>query len=77
MGSGSIGDQLLMADLYGDCPSCGYAMWMRYSEVIVGATLLCPCCRTNVQLIDSRGGVSVATHSLDDALRDGLKGFKL
>lgn len=55
----SFETQLLRSDHELPCPSCSYPVWVRLSEIVVQTTVLCPCCRVKIKLID--GNASAAT----------------
>ena len=58
-------------DIDVDCPECGYPMWVRRFEVVAQVGVLCPCCRTTVQLIDDRG----STRGLDREVEREVQGL--
>lgn len=64
-------------DLDVGCPRCGHPFWVRTVEVVVGNTVVCPCCRVKVHLVDADGSVhnageeiQQATKELDQTLRN-------
>jgi hypothetical protein len=55
------------------CPRCGYPVWVVLAEVVAGITVICPCCRAAIRLVDQTGSVQVASTQLQEALK-GLEG---
>jgi hypothetical protein len=48
---------------------------VRWSEIVVQATVLCPCCRIRLGLIDDRGGMQNAGNDVERQITDALKGL--
>lgn len=71
----SLATQLLHSDLEVPCPRCEYPIWVRWSEVVVQQTVLCPCCRIRVGLVDDRGGMQMAGNDIERHINDALKGL--
>ena len=40
------------------------------AEVAAGITVICPCCRTGIRLVDETGSVQVANAQVQEALDD-------
>lgn len=70
----SIETQILHADLDLDCPGCGFTVWVRSSEVVAQCTVICPCCRVRVRLVNDRGSVTTAARNIEAAARNLFKG---
>ncbi|MGI8702358.1 MAG: hypothetical protein ACR2JU_14370 [Nocardioidaceae bacterium] len=70
-----ISTQLLHGDLEVDCPSCTYPVWVRYSEIVTQLSVLCPCCRTTIRLLDDRGTVVTAGDVVEQSIENALKDF--
>jgi ribosomal protein S27E len=71
----SLATQLLSADLETACPSCGYLMWIRYSEVVAQTAVTCLCCYTHIWLIDETGSAQNAGDILQQQITQALKGL--
>ncbi|MEU7749330.1 hypothetical protein [Nonomuraea sp. NPDC049158] len=71
----SLATQFLKADLEIACTQCGYPMWIRYSEVVVQATVTCPCCFLQVLLVDDTGSAQNAGEVVDQQIAQALKGL--
>lgn len=71
----SLMDQFLHSDLDVDCPGCTYPVWVRYSELVVGATVICPCCRLRVRLVNERGSAVTEVEKMESAIEQALKGL--
>jgi hypothetical protein len=67
-----LATQFLRGDLDVDCPTCGYSLWVRWSEVVAQTTVLCPCCRIRIRLLDDRGGMQTAGEVLERMLGKGM-----
>ncbi len=52
------------------CPRCGYPVWVVLAEVVAGITIICPCCRAGIRLVDETGSVQVANAQVREALDD-------
>jgi uncharacterized Zn finger protein (UPF0148 family) len=52
------------------CPRCGYPVWVVLAEVAAGITVICPCCRTGIRLVDETGSVQVVNAQVQEALHD-------
>jgi hypothetical protein len=48
-----------------DCPACGYPVWVRRSELAVQATVLCPCCRCRIRLVNPDGSAQTIDRQID------------
>jgi DNA-directed RNA polymerase subunit RPC12/RpoP len=70
----SLTTQLLHGDLDISCPSCGFGMWVRVSEVVAECAVRCPACRTRIWLRDDRGQMhnlgSVVESTIEQTLGD-------
>jgi hypothetical protein len=55
-----LATQFLSTDLKTACPSCRYLMWVRYSEVVAQTAVICPCCCTQIWLVDEAGSAQNA-----------------
>jgi hypothetical protein len=67
----SLTTQLLHGDLDDvPCPRCGFAMWVRLSEVVAECAVLCPVCRTRIWLRDDRGQMHNLGSTIEHALKD-------
>ncbi|MFJ9909424.1 hypothetical protein ACIRVK_42535 [Streptomyces sp. NPDC101152] len=71
----SLATQFLSADLERACPTCGYLMWVRYSEVVAQTAVTCPCCYTQVWLADSNGSAQNAGDVIQQQITQALKGL--
>jgi hypothetical protein len=58
------------------CPRCGYPVWVVLAEVAAGITVICPCCRVQIRLVDATGSVQVANAQVQEALDDLAKTLK-
>ncbi|WP_147432940.1 hypothetical protein [Catellatospora citrea] len=71
----SLGD----FDIEPSCPACGFLLWVRRFEVVVQASVLCPCCRTTIGLVDGAGSVQnfddEVERQLERMLDDAFKGW--
>jgi uncharacterized ferredoxin-like protein len=65
-----LATQLLRADVGVDCPVCGFSVWARMSEMIAQVTILCPCCRVSIRLIDDHGGLATASDTIETLIAD-------
>ena len=70
-----LATQFLHSDLEVDCPVCSYPVWVRYSEVVCEAAVLCPCCRTTIKLIDERGAAATAADVVEEVMQQAFKGL--
>ena len=70
-----LATQFLHSDLEVDCPVCSYPVWVRYSEVVCEAAVLCRCCRTTIKLIDERGKATTAADVVEEAMQQAFKGL--
>lgn len=52
------------------CPVCQYPVWVILAEVAAGITVVCPCCRGTIRLVDSTGSVQAAPAIVQHALED-------
>jgi hypothetical protein len=43
-------------------------VWVLWAEVIAGVTVICPCCRVRIRLVDESGSAQVAPQRLEEAL---------
>jgi uncharacterized Zn finger protein (UPF0148 family) len=72
----SLGD----FDIDAACPRCGYLIWVRRFEVVAQVTVLCPCCRTNIRLVDESASVQnfdrEVERQIEDVLDDLFKGWR-
>lgn len=73
--SGSLATQLLGAAMEVDCPTCGYPVWVRYSEVVAQAAVICPCCFTRIWLVDEAGSAQNAGDIIEQRITQALKGL--
>lgn len=69
----SIGTQILHTDLEVPCPRCEYPVWVRGAEVVAQTTVLCPCCRTRIQLVDDNGSAQNAGDVIERQITETLK----
>ena len=58
------------------CPRCGYPVWVVLAEVAAGITVICPCCRVQIRLVDETGSVQVANAQVQEAFDDLAKTLK-
>lgn len=71
----SLATQFLSANLETACPACGYLMWLRYSEVVAQTAVTCPCCYTQIWLIDETSSAQNAGDSVQQQITQALKGI--
>ena len=69
----SLSLELAKHDFDAPCPRCEYPVWVVWAEVIAGVSLICPCCRVGIRLIDDGGSVQVAPRRMQEAL-ESLEG---
>lgn len=66
-------------DIEADCPACGYPMWVRRYEIVAQISVLCPCCRTTIRLVDADGSVQDIDRrierQIEQMLDDVFKGW--
>jgi hypothetical protein len=58
------------------CPACEYPVWVIWAEIVAGSTVICPCCRVRVRLVDDTGSAQVAAAEIKaavQAIRDVLR----
>jgi hypothetical protein len=72
----SLATQFLHANLDVECPACEYPIWVTWAEVVVQASILCPCCRARVQLTDPEGSMQNAAHAAEQQINQILEGFR-
>jgi hypothetical protein len=58
------------------CPRCAYPVWVVLAEVVAGITVICPCCRVQIRLVDETGSVQVVNAQVQEALDDLAKTLK-
>jgi hypothetical protein len=58
------------------CPQCEYLVWVVLAEVVAGITVICPCCRVQIRLVDATGSVQVVNAQVQEALDDLAKTLK-
>jgi hypothetical protein len=51
------------------CPRCGYRVWVITAEIVCGSTVICPCCRVGIRLVDQTGSVQVAAARMQAAIQ--------
>jgi phage FluMu protein Com len=73
--SESIEGQILRSTQTIACRSCGYDVWIRYSEIVTQVVVRCPCCRVRINLIDDRGSAATAGRQIEQAIEDMFKDF--
>jgi hypothetical protein len=71
----SFETQILHSSQEASCPRCGYPNWVRMSEIVVGTTILCPCCRVRIRLVNDRGSATTAARQIEATIREALKGW--
>ena len=71
--SESIEVQILRSTLTVACPSCGYDVWIRYSEIVAQVVVRCPCCRVRINLVDDHGSAAVVGREIKRAITACLK----
>lgn len=54
--------------LHPPCPRCGYELEVTFLQARLEETVICPCCKVNVRLVDQDAGLEVATREIGDAL---------
>ncbi len=54
------------------CPHCQYPIWVVWAEVAARVSVICPCCRVTIRLVDETGSVQTAPEQMQAAL-DGLE----
>jgi hypothetical protein len=59
------------------CPVCQYPIWVTWAEMVVQAAILCPCCRTRIQLVDAAGSVQNAARAVEYQINQVLRGLRL
>lgn len=69
----SIEFQILRSTLTVACPSCGYEVWLRYSEIVAQVMVRCPCCRVRIKLLDEYGSAAVAGREIEQEITGILK----
>jgi len=70
----SLSTQFLRSDLDDvPCPRCGFGLWVRYAEVVAECAVLCPVCRTRIQLRDDRGSVNNAGSAIESEFDQMIK----
>jgi hypothetical protein len=57
------------------CPSCGFGMWVRISEVVVECAIRCPVCRTQVWMRDDRGNMQNLGSEIESMIEQTMKGL--
>jgi hypothetical protein len=73
----SLATQFLRSDLEVGCPACQYPIWVTWAEIVVQAAILCPCCRTHIQLVDAAGSMQNAAHAVEREINQVLKRLQL
>lgn len=58
------------------CPGCGYSVWVVLAEVAAGITIICPCCRVQIRLVDETGSVQAMNAQVQDVLDDPARTLK-
>lgn len=71
----SLATQLLRSDDEVACSTCGYPIWVRYSEIVAQAAVTCPCCFTQVWLVDQTGSAQNAGEVIEQQIAHALKGL--
>jgi hypothetical protein len=51
------------------CPRCSYPVWVITAEIVSGSTVMCPCCRVRIRLVDQSGSVQVAAARMQAAVQ--------
>jgi ribosomal protein S27E len=52
-------------DLDVDCPDCRYPIWVRRSELAAQVSVLCPCCRLLVRLVNPDGSAQTIDRQIE------------
>jgi hypothetical protein len=64
--------------LAAECPRCTYSVDFTFLQVRLGDTVICPCCKSNIRLMDEAASAEGAKRDLDtaaDALSRALQGL--
>lgn len=71
----SLSAQLLHSAHEVDCPECEYPIRVQWSEIVAQTTVLCPCCRLRIRLVDGDGSVQQLGAVLQRQLDQAVKGL--
>ena len=73
--SQSLSAQFLHSDVNVDCLECEHPIWVQWSEIVAQSTILCPCGRLSIRLVDGEGGVQKLGADLERQPAQALKGL--
>ena len=68
-GIASLSRDVMRHTLDVPCPRCDYRVWVIYAEIVAGSTVICPCCRVGIRLVDQTGSVQVAAARMQEAIQ--------
>jgi hypothetical protein len=72
----SLGTQMQNSSLDVPCPRCTYPIWVLWVEIEAGATVTCPACRCQVQLVDEEAKLRTLPREIERAIETALKGYQ-
>jgi hypothetical protein len=68
-GMESLSGEIIRHPIEVPCPSCSYPVWVVWAEIAAGVSVICPCCRVQIRLVDQTGSVQVAPNQVREALQ--------
>jgi hypothetical protein len=51
------------------CPMCKYPVWVIWAEIVTGSTVICPCCRVGMRLVDETGSAQMVAARIQAAVQ--------
>ena len=52
------------------CPACTYEIEFTYLQARLQESVICPCCKRNIQLVDKTASVEVSKRRIDEAMAE-------
>jgi uncharacterized Zn finger protein (UPF0148 family) len=52
------------------CPNCGYEFEFTFLQVRLQETVICPCCKRNIQLVDEGVSTEIGKRQIDEAMSE-------
>lgn len=58
------------------CPNCGYEFEFTFLQARLQETVICPCCKHDIKLVDDRAGTEIAKRQIDEAASELERSLK-
>lgn len=52
------------------CPNCGYEFEFTLLQVRLQETIICPCCKRNIRLVDEGASTEIGRRQIDEAISE-------